>query len=122
MSKKVGAGVSLEFHAMREHLMCLEKRDKQEHYQQALQKASEIAVMLQEKYDVKQVYLYGSLAWGGFDRHSDIDLFLVGFKGNYWQTFIDAEAIAKPIEVSLACEEDCVESLKEKVVTKGVLL
>lgn len=122
MSKETSTGVSPEFHLMREYLMKLEERDIREHYQRALQKAEEISAMLQVKYGVKQVYLYGSLAWGGFDKHSDIDLFMIGFTGNYWQAFSDAEAIGTPIEVSLACEEDCQDSLKNKVLAKGVLL
>lgn len=122
MFEKAATGVCPEFHLMREHLMKLEERDKQEHYQRALQKAEEIATMLQAKYGVKKIYLYGSLTWGGFDRHSDIDLFLIGFTGNYWRAFSDAEAIGTPIEVNLACEEDCSDSLKDKVLAKGVLL
>ena len=122
MFEEADTGVSPEFILMREHLMKLEERDIREHYQRALQKAEEISTMLRMKYGVKQIYLYGSLAWGGFDNHSDIDLFMIGFTGNYWQAFSDAEAIGMPIEVSLACEEDCQDSLRNKVLAKGVLL
>lgn len=111
-----------DFRAMRKHLIKLDKQDEQRHYQLALQKAKDVAAMLKERYGVKQVYLYGSLAWGGFDRHSDIDLYLVGFQGNYWRAYSEAEDIAAPIEVSLACEEDCIDSLKNKVLENGVLL
>jgi len=111
-----------EFHAIRKRLIKLDKQDEQHHYQQALQKAKDVAAMLKERYGVKQVYLYGSLAWGGFDRHSDIDLYLVGFQGNYWRAYSEAEDIAAPIEISLACEEDCIYSLKNKVLENGVLL
>jgi len=122
MLEQAGSGISPEFHAMREYLLNLEERDKCEHKLRALQITQDLAVMLREKYGVKQVYLYGSLAWGGFDCHSDIDLFLVGFTGNYWQAFSDAEKVTMPFAVSLACEEDCVDALKEKVLAKGVLL
>ena len=122
MFEETDTGVNPDFLLMREQLMKLEEMDKQEHYQRALQKAEEISTMLRMKYGVKQIYLYGSLAWGGFDNHSDIDLFMIGFTGNYWQAFSDAEAIGMPIEVSLACEEDCQDSLKNKVLAKGVLL
>jgi predicted nucleotidyltransferase len=121
MPEKELRGLS-EFRAMREHLLRLEKRDEEERYHKAWKAAREVAVMLKDRYEVKEVYLYGSLAWGGFDRHSDIDLFLVGFEGNYWQACSEAEAIATPVSVSLACEEDCFDSLKEKVRAKGVLL
>ncbi|MDD2299123.1 MAG: nucleotidyltransferase domain-containing protein [Fermentimonas sp.] len=120
--EKSGNGVCSDFHSIRKHLISLEDRDKQQHCQLAIEKAHEIAKVLRMKHGVKQVYLYGSLAWGGFDLYSDIDLFLVGMNGNYWQALSDAENIAAPIEVSLACEEDCLNSLKEKVLAKGVLL
>lgn len=114
--------MQLEFSQVRERLLRQEEAEKQDYCFQALQKANDLAVMFKQKYKVKRVYLYGSLAWGGFDQHSDIDLFLLGFQGNYWKAFSDAEAMAAPIPVSLACEEDCWESLKEKVMKKGVLL
>ena len=122
MSDKVESKMPLEFSQMRERLLKQEAKEKQDYYLQALQKARDLAAMLQQKYKVKKVYLYGSLAWGGFDQHSDLDLFLVGFEGNYWKALSEAEAIAAPLPVSLACEEDCLESLKEKVMKKGVLL
>ncbi|MEN6326957.1 MAG: nucleotidyltransferase domain-containing protein [Syntrophomonas sp.] len=114
--------IASEFQQMRTHLLNLEERDKQKYRLRAVQTAENLALMLMGKYGVKQVYLYGSLAWGGFDHNSDIDLLLVGFSGNYWQALSDAEEIAAPIAVSLACEEDCLDALKEKVMQKGVLL
>ena len=122
MSGKVESKKQLEFRQVRESLLEQVETERQDYYLQALQKANDLAVMFKQKYKVKRVYLYGSLVWGGFDQHSDLDLFLVGFEGNYWKAFSDAEAIAAPIQVSLACEEDCLESLKEKVMKKGVLL
>lgn len=122
MSENGSIGNFTEFRTVRKRLIELDKQDEQRHYQQALQKAKDVAAMLKEHYGVKQVYLYGSLAWGGFDRHSDIDLYLVGFQGNYWRAYSEAEDIAAPVEVSLACEEDCINSLKDKVLENGVLL
>ncbi|MGI5880021.1 MAG: nucleotidyltransferase family protein [Syntrophomonadaceae bacterium] len=122
MSRNGSVDNLLEFRAIRKHLIKLDKQDEQYYYQQALQKAKDVAAMLKGRYGVKQVYLYGSLAWGGFDQHSDIDLYLVGFQGNYWRACSEADDIATPIEVSLACEEECIESLKNKVLENGVLL
>lgn len=46
----------------------------------ALLKAVAAASHLKEKYGVKAVYLYGSLAWGGHYTHrSDIDFLVEGF-------------------------------------------
>ncbi len=122
MSDHADAKMQAGFNHVRDRLLKQEQKEKQDYHLQALQKARELAAMLKQKYNVKKVYLYGSLVWGGFDQHSDLDLFLVGFVGNYWRAFSDAETIAAPIQVSLACEEDCLESLKEKVMKKGVLL
>ncbi len=120
MSEKTDS--KMEFSQMRERLLKKAEREKKDYYLQALHKAGNLAAMLKQKYNVQKIYLYGSLAWGGFDQHSDLDLFLVGFEGNYWKALSEAEAIAAPLPVSLACEEDCQESLKEKVRKKGVLL
>ena len=64
MSGKRSAVNFSEFRAMRKHLIKLDKLDERRYYQQALQKAKDVAAMLKEHYGVKQVYLYGSLAWG----------------------------------------------------------
>lgn len=85
-------------------------------------KADGVARMLKECYGVKQVYLYGSLAWGGFAKGSDIDLFAVGFQGNYWEMYGKAERIACPFQVSIVCEEDAFPTLKESVLKRGMLL
>ncbi len=122
MSKNDNIESPLEFHTMRRRLIELDEQERKSYYQQAQQKVKDVAVMLKQDHGVKQVYLYGSLIWGGFDRDSDIDLYLIGFEGNYWEAYSKAEAIASPIKVSLACEEDCVDSLKVKVLAEGELL
>ncbi len=122
MSKNRNTKNHLNFQEMRRRLIELDEQEKKSYYQQAQQKAKDVAGMLTQDYGVKQVYLYGSLVWGGFDWDSDIDLYLVGFEGNYWEAYCKAEAITSPIEVSLACEEDCVDSLKVKVLAEGELL
>ncbi|NSW83202.1 MAG: nucleotidyltransferase domain-containing protein [Syntrophothermus sp.] len=111
-----------DYRVLRRRLLGLEERKKERLYRLAWQRASDVATMLKERYGAGEVYLYGSLAWGGFDEHSDIDLFVVGLSGEYWQAYIDAEAAASPFRVSVACAEDCTESLKAKVKEKGVRL
>ncbi|MBC7075745.1 MAG: nucleotidyltransferase domain-containing protein [Syntrophomonadaceae bacterium] len=122
LSKKKKKEISPEFMRMRKRLLELQQKEIEKYRKQALQKAKKVAALLKEKYQVKKVFLYGSLAWGGFNKHSDIDLYLVGFKGNYWRAYVEAEKIASPIEISLACEEDAFDSLKEKVHKRGILL
>jgi len=122
MAEGKGRADISDYRVLRRRLLGLEERKKERLYRLAWQKAVDIAAMLKERYGAGEVYLYGSLAWGGFDEHSDIDLFVVGLSGDYWQAYIDAEATAGPFQVSLACEEDCVENLKTKVREKGVRL
>jgi predicted nucleotidyltransferase len=90
--------------------------------EQAKIKALEIARMLKDKYLTEKVFLYGSLAWGGFGKHSDIDVFMVGFKGNYWKAWGEVENIACPFDFDLVCEEDALPSLRDRIHKEGVEL
>lgn len=115
-------GLSDEFLRMRELVLRDRARRNRVLFEDARIKAEDIAKMLKENYEVKQVYLYGSLAWGGFAEGSDIDLFAIGFKGNYWEMYNRAKRIAFPFMVSIVCEEDALPSLKEDVLKRGLLL
>ncbi|MBE3573564.1 MAG: nucleotidyltransferase domain-containing protein [Moorella humiferrea] len=88
----------------------------------AWQKAREVASLLRETYGVREVILYGSLARGDFREGSDIDLFVRGFTGPYWQMLARAERVATPFEISIVCEEDALPSLREEVAREGVKL
>lgn len=111
---------SKEFLQEYERLNKLSNHKKNERENRAREVAVEIAGMMKRDYNVQKVYLYGSLAYGDFTNISDIDLFLVGFTGNYWRALSRAQAMAGDIEVSLACEEDCFTELVREVYEKGV--
>lgn len=111
-----------DFLQMRKHLLELEELERQKYYKSAWEKARAVAAMLKHKYRVDKVYVYGSLAWGWFQKQSDIDLFLIGFKGDYWKALGDAEDISSPIEISLVCTEDAFDSLQKKVLERGIEL
>lgn len=90
--------------------------------QEAMVKATAAATHLKEKYRVKAVYLYGSLAWGTrFDHHSDIDLLVEDFplEANYWKMLIELEAISEPIEINVVLSEDASPSLRNKARREG---
>lgn len=95
---------------------------RQELKKSALEKANNISILLKSKYRASKVYLFGSLAADIFDEYSDIDLYVVGFTGDYWRALIDSEEIALPFKFDLVCEESAVKSLQEKVYKGGVLL
>lgn len=90
---------------------------------QAMDKAYKIARFLKEKYGAEKVYLYGSLAWGNFQAHSDIDLFVCGLKADhYWKMQLQVEELAAPFAVSVVCDDEAYPSLKKKVLERGLLL
>ncbi|OIQ59204.1 hypothetical protein MTCOM_23480 [Moorella thermoacetica] len=88
----------------------------------AWQKAREVASFLRDVYGVQQVILYGSLARGDFQKMSDIDLYIRGFEGPYWQMLARAGRLAAPFDVSIVCAEDALPSLQEEVAREGAEL
>lgn len=102
-------------------LLLQEKRRKAD----ALEKARAIARHLKQKYSVKNVYLYGSLAKEGlFDRYSDIDIFIDGWdeKFNYWSMYLEVEQIASPLSVNIVTNNDVLPSLLKTIYKEGKIL
>jgi len=78
-----------------------------------------------EKYKVKSVYLYGSLARGKhFDHRSDIDLMVEDFpaEASYWRMLVELEEITAPVEVNVVLSEDACPGLRNKARKEGKLL
>jgi predicted nucleotidyltransferase len=88
----------------------------------AWQRAREVAGFLHAVYGVPQVVLYGSLARGHFQEGSDIDLYITGFAGPYWQMLARAGRLATPFTLSIVCAEDALPSLREEVDREGVAI
>ena len=122
MPDKESCWPSEEFLKMRRLVLRECARRERALVKKARVKVDGVARMLKEDYGVEQVYLYGSLAWGGFAEGSDIDLLAVGFQGRYWEMFVKAERIARPFEVSVVCEEDAHPTLREEVLKRGLPL
>lgn len=116
------SGLTPEFIDTHKLLAKSRARREQKLARQAREKAVKVARMLKAKYQADEVFLYGSLAWGGFTGHSDIDLFVVGFQGKYWDMCLDAERIARPFNVSIVCAEDASASLRQEVFDRGEAL
>ena len=111
-----------DFHQVRQ-LLLKEKAYREKQFRtRALEKAQAVANWLKSKYNVKEVYLYGSLAWGKFTPQSDIDLLIVGFSNHahFWEMQVKAEEMALPFPVSIVCAEDAVESLRKRVFREGM--
>lgn len=90
----------------------------------ALARAKEVAAFLKDRYAVKKVVLYGSLARGNFTQHSDIDLYVEGFERaeDYWRMQVEAEEIARPYPLSIVLADDATPSLRREVGKEGVEL
>lgn len=113
-----------EFRRLRQRILEQEALQAKRREEEAWAEARAVASWLRKKYGVSQVYLYGSLAWGGFWEHSDIDLLVEGFpkEGDFWAMQAGADRVGGPFPVSIVLEEDAVPSLREKAKTKGVKL
>lgn len=90
---------------------------------QAKEKAKAAAEQLACRYRVKRVYLFGSLAMGGFDEESDIDLAVYGLPDEkYLKAYGLAESITLPFKVDLVSLESAVDTLKARVEREGIVL
>jgi predicted nucleotidyltransferase len=116
------ASLSEDFIKVHQFLLKNKAEREQELFKTAWSYVQKVAEMIKTKYRVKDIFLYGSLAWGGFTEHSDLDLFLVGFQGKYWDMLLEAERLSRPFVVSIVCEEDASSSLKKEVLRKGIPL
>ena len=113
-----------EFVRLRREIIQTETRQREQRLEAAWDSAQRVALWLREKFGVSQVYLYGSLAWGGFWEHSDIDLLAVGFASekDFWAMQAGADWVGRPFEVNIVLEEDAPPSLRDKAIAKGVKL
>ncbi len=86
-------------------------------------KAREAANMLREKYGVKRVTLFGSLAhqaW--FSPDSDVDIMVEGIGPEYWRAWGEVEKIIGKRQVDLVDWDMASESLRRAVRKKGIVL
>ncbi|MBX3268662.1 MAG: nucleotidyltransferase domain-containing protein [Sandaracinaceae bacterium] len=97
-----------------------ERREAAE--REARERAQSIAHALRDEHGADAVYLFGSLAWGGFHDGSDIDLAVVGLTPRALAlAAADAEAIADR-SVTLLDLDDAPASLQQRIQERGVRL
>jgi predicted nucleotidyltransferase len=79
---------------------------------------------LAERYSVRRVWLYGSLAEGGFHEHSDIDLAAEGFPPGSapFRAGCELDELARPFAVDLVPLEDARPSVRAHILQRGELL
>jgi len=79
---------------------------------------------LAEHYGVRRIWLYGSLAEGGFHEYSDIDLAAEGFPPGSapFRAGAELDELAQPFVVDLVPLEDARPSVRAHVLRHGELL
>ena len=84
--------------------------------------AARAADLLVDKYGVRRVLLFGSLARGKFREGSDIDLAVEGLaKGAYLKALVDVGRLTDtPVELKLL--EECRGYFLERILTEGLVL
>lgn len=80
--------------------------------------------ILTSKYQVKIVFLIGSLVHGIVHERSDIDLVVEGLPSEFYiKALSELSDIMPPgVEINLIPFEDAFESLKEKTIKEGELV
>lgn len=76
------ASLSEDFIKMYQFLLKNKAEREQELLKTAWFSVQKVAAMIKTKYRAKVIFLYGSLVWGGFTEHSDLDFFWWVFKVN----------------------------------------
>ncbi|NLC10633.1 MAG: nucleotidyltransferase domain-containing protein [Firmicutes bacterium] len=106
----------------KEKLNLLRQRKKEALIKEARAKAEAVAALLKTSFSARKVILFGSLADGAFREGSDIDIFVEGWEGSFWDMYLQAETTAYPFAVNLVCSEDARPSLLAEIKERGVPL
>lgn len=82
----------------------------------------ELAQHLRVAYGASRVFLFGSLAWGGFRWGSDIDLAAEGLPAGHalYRASAELDEMAKPFRVELVALEDASDELVSKIAERGI--
>jgi predicted nucleotidyltransferase len=111
----------IEYHSVWEEKEAEEKRRRD----LAIEKAKVVAKTLKERYNVKEVILFGSLIWRPdfLWRRTDIDLLVKGLKdGRYFEALADISGISHPFHIDLIPFEKAWPSMKERALREGLRL
>jgi len=95
------------------------------HRKEKLRKAAERCVqVLKDKYEVKRVFLIGSLVKGVVHERSDIDLVVEGLSPDLYMKALTElwDLLPAGIELNLVPFEDAFGSLKKKTLKEGELI
>jgi len=83
---------------------------------------AEIVPRIARQVGATRVFLFGSLAWGGVDQHSDIDLAVEGLSPARIDDFGGEAIMQLPARVDVVRLEDARPSLAARILESGELL
>lgn len=90
---------------------------------EAYQEAKRCAEILRQEYGAKRVFLFGSvLDEDRFSERSDIDLAVEGLEGSSFFGAVGKLLQESKFNIGMVPWEDCQESFKRKILTRGELL
>jgi predicted nucleotidyltransferase len=86
--------------------------------------ARKCSELLRDKYQVKKVFLIGSLAKGTVHERSDIDLVVEGLPSDFYIKALTElwDLLPADVELNLIPFEDAFASLKEKTLKEGEVI
>lgn len=98
------------------------KNGVQDRYKRAYKTAKTVAGLLRNKYQVKKVYIFGSLSdINYFTEWSDIDLAVAGIQSsNFYKAVADVEHFNQEFEIDLIDLSDCSKKIKQSVESFGI--
>ena len=79
--------------------------------------------LLAKRYELKRIYLFGSLAEGMFFKGSDVDIAVEGMDfEDYLKALAEHRSIRKDIHLDILSLELCKSELKETILKEGKVL
>jgi len=86
--------------------------------------ARKCSELLKDKYQVRRVFLIGSLAKGTVHERSDIDLVVEGLPSDFYMKALTElwDLLPAGVELNLIPFEDAFTSLKEKTIREGEVI
>ena len=112
---------TIEYHSTWEERKIEERRRRE----LAIAKAKAVAEILKEKFNAKEVILFGSLIWRPdfLWKGTDIDLLVKGLRSKkYFEALADISEISYPFHVDLIPIEKAWPLIKERALREGLRL
>jgi predicted nucleotidyltransferase len=98
------------------------RRSLDERRRAVRENASRVAQTLKHDFEARNVWLFGSYAWGRPHEHSDVDLAVEGIPPERFFAALSCAARVAGEPVDLISLEDCARPLRERIRREGIAL